>query len=63
MRRESCITEKNILRKRVPSLSYSNYRHANMVGDKGNYGWVVFIYSNYFRNIAEGATVVNEAAL
>jgi hypothetical protein len=43
---ESCITEKNILRKRVPRLSY--YRHAKHGGRQGNYGWVVFIYSNYF---------------
>jgi hypothetical protein len=56
---ESCITEKNILRKRV-RLSYSNYRHAKHGGRQGNYGWVVFIYSNYFRNIAEGATVVKD---
>jgi hypothetical protein len=38
----------NILRKRVPRLSYSNYRHAKHGGRQGNYGWVVFIYSNYF---------------
>jgi hypothetical protein len=50
----------NILRKRVPRLSYSNYRHAKHGGRQGNYGWVVFIYSNYFRNIAEGATVVKD---
>jgi hypothetical protein len=54
MRRESCITEKNILRKE--RLSYSNYRHAKHGGRQGNYGW--YSYSNYFRNIAEGATVV-----
>jgi hypothetical protein len=29
----------NILRKRVPRLSYSNYRHAKHGGRQGNYGW------------------------
>jgi hypothetical protein len=45
-----CITEKNILRKES-RLSYSNYRHAKHDGRQGNYGWVVFIYSNYFFEI------------
>jgi hypothetical protein len=34
MRRESCITEKNILRKRVPRLSTQITGMPNMVGDK-----------------------------
>jgi hypothetical protein len=48
MRRESCITEKNILRKRVPRLSYSNYRHAKHGGRQGNYGWCIHIQQLFF---------------
>jgi hypothetical protein len=56
MRRESCITEKNILRKRVPRLSYSNYRHAKHGGRQVMDGWYSYT-AIIFRNIAEGATV------
>jgi hypothetical protein len=54
----------NWMKKNIPAKKsygyHSNYRHA-YGGRQGNYGCKdCYSYNNYFRNIAEGTTVVKD---